>query len=82
PLGEVITACSVADITTDGACVPGSGEGTITLSDFSCYLAEWTLGSSVADITDMGRCTPGSGGDGVDLSDFACYLAEWSMGCP
>ncbi|MEL7473636.1 MAG: GC-type dockerin domain-anchored protein [Planctomycetota bacterium] len=71
-----------ADITTDGSCVPGTSDGLATLSDFSCYLAEWSLGTSFADITTSGSCTPGVGGDGVDLSDFSCYLAEWSLGCP
>ncbi|MEL7472464.1 MAG: dockerin type I repeat-containing protein [Planctomycetota bacterium] len=75
------TGCAFADITTTGSCVPGTGDGVIDLSDFSCYLAEWSLSTPFADITTTGNCNAGAGGDGVDLSDFSCYLAEWSGGC-
>ncbi|MEL7474230.1 MAG: S8 family serine peptidase [Planctomycetota bacterium] len=75
------TAC-FADVTVESACTPGAGDGVVTLSDFSCYLSEWSIGSAFADITTTGLCTPGAGGDGVDLSDFSCYLSEWSVGCP
>jgi len=74
-------ACALADITGTGACNPGFGDGIVDLSDFSCYLSQWSAGNPVADITLTGTCTPGAGGDGVDLSDFSCYLAEWSGGC-
>ncbi|MEM7754112.1 MAG: lamin tail domain-containing protein [Planctomycetota bacterium] len=77
----VTPACALADITTDGSCTPGVFDGAVTLSDFSCFLSEWSAGSPIADITITGECTPGAGGDGVDLSDFSCYLAEWSGGC-
>ncbi|MEM7754886.1 MAG: GC-type dockerin domain-anchored protein [Planctomycetota bacterium] len=76
------SGCALADITTSGECSPGTGEGVIDLSDFSCYLSEWSQSSPVADITVTGTCDPGMGGDGVDLSDFSCYLSEWSLGCP
>ncbi|MEL7473816.1 MAG: GC-type dockerin domain-anchored protein, partial [Planctomycetota bacterium] len=74
-------SCAAADITATGACTPGMGDGVVDLSDFSCYLAEWSASSAFADITATGSCVVGSGGDGVDLSDFSCYLAEWSGGC-
>jgi len=73
--------CALADITATGTCVPGSGDGVVDLSDFSCYLSEWSNQTAIADITTTGTCDPGNGGDGVDLSDFSCYLAEWSGGC-
>ncbi|MEL7471751.1 MAG: GC-type dockerin domain-anchored protein [Planctomycetota bacterium] len=75
------SGCAFADITASGTCVPGSGDGVVDLSDFSCYLAEWSLSTAFADITTSGTCVAGTGGDGVDLSDFSCYLAEWSGGC-
>ncbi|MEL7473978.1 MAG: GC-type dockerin domain-anchored protein [Planctomycetota bacterium] len=71
-----------ADITTDGACQPGAGDGAVTLSDFSCYLSEWSQASAIADVTTTGACDFGAGGDGVDLSDFSCFLAAWASGCP
>jgi len=74
--------CSPADITDNGTCQPGTQEGVVTLSDFSCYLSLWSAGDPLADITPTGTCMPGMGGDGVDLSDFSCYLATWSAGCP
>ncbi|MEL7473835.1 MAG: GC-type dockerin domain-anchored protein, partial [Planctomycetota bacterium] len=76
-------ACAFADITATSDCAPGSGDGVIDLSDFSCYLAEWSVASPFADITLTSNCDViAGGGDGVDLSDFSCYLAEWSQGCP
>lgn len=75
------SGCAFADITADGTCAPGSGEGAITLSDFSCYLSEWSAQTAFADITLDGTCVPGTGGDGVTLSDFSCFLGEWSGGC-
>ncbi|MEM7755116.1 MAG: VCBS repeat-containing protein [Planctomycetota bacterium] len=77
-----IAPCSPADITTDGLCTPGAVDGAVTLSDFSCYLSEWSTGAPTADITTTGVCNPGTGTDGVDLSDFSCYLSTWSAGCP
>jgi len=75
--------CALADITATGTCdTAAGGDGVIDLSDFSCYLSEWSNSTPVADITTTGTCNPGMGGDGVDLSDFSCYLAEWSQGCP
>ncbi|MEO0482169.1 MAG: GC-type dockerin domain-anchored protein [Planctomycetota bacterium] len=74
-------ACALADITATGTCVPGAGDGVVDLSDFSCFLSQWSASAPIADITTTGVCTPGMGGDGVDLSDFSCYLAEWSGGC-
>lgn len=71
-----------ADITAAGVCMPGTGDGIVDLSDFSCYLSLWSLNAPFADITTAGACNPGFGGDGVDLSDFSCYLAQWSLGCP
>lgn len=76
-----LNAC-FADITTEGACTPGTGDGLATLSDFSCYLALWSSADPRADITTEGLCQPGVGGDGVTLSDFSCYLAQWASGCP
>ena len=75
-------ACALADITVTGACTPGLGDGVIDLSDFSCYLSQWSSNAPIADITTTGTCTPGVGGDGGDLSDFSCFLSEWSAGCP
>ncbi|MEL7473938.1 MAG: GC-type dockerin domain-anchored protein, partial [Planctomycetota bacterium] len=72
---------SIADITATGGCTPGTGDGVVDLSDFSCYLTLWSTSSPLADITATGSCVPGSGGDGVDLSDFSCYLSLWSGGC-
>ncbi|MEO0484022.1 MAG: GC-type dockerin domain-anchored protein, partial [Planctomycetota bacterium] len=69
------------DITVDGACTPGVGDGIVTLSDFSCYLAQWAASLPIADVTLDGTCDFGNGGDGVTLSDFSCYLATWSGGC-
>ncbi|MEO0482408.1 MAG: GC-type dockerin domain-anchored protein [Planctomycetota bacterium] len=69
------------DITVDGACTPGAGDGVVTLSDFSCYLSQWAASAPIADITLDGTCDFGNGGDGVTLSDFSCYLAEWAGGC-
>jgi len=74
--------CAPADITTDGACNFGTGDGVITLSDFSCYLSLWAQSDPNADITATGQCIRGTEGDGVDLSDFSCYLSEWAVGCP
>ncbi|MEM7755157.1 MAG: di-heme oxidoredictase family protein [Planctomycetota bacterium] len=71
-----------ADITSDGVCEPGATDGLVTLSDFSCYLTQWSLGSAFADITTDGSCIPGAGGDGATLSDFSCYLSLWAEGCP
>jgi len=78
---QLQTGCAFADITSTGTCVPGTGDGVVDLSDFSCFLAEWSNATAFADITLTGVCTPGAGGDGVDLSDFSCFLAEWSGGC-
>ncbi|MEL7472297.1 MAG: choice-of-anchor Q domain-containing protein [Planctomycetota bacterium] len=82
PSGFANVMCAFADITSFGVCVPGSGDAAVDLSDFACFLSEWSVASAFADITTAGACTPGAGGDGVDLSDFSCYLAEWSVGCP
>ncbi|MEO0483672.1 MAG: GC-type dockerin domain-anchored protein, partial [Planctomycetota bacterium] len=74
--------CALADITATGTCDPaGGGDGQVDLSDFSCFLSEWSNSTALADITTTGTCDPGNGGDGVDLSDFSCYLSEWSGGC-
>jgi len=75
-------ACSPADITQTGLCTPGMPDGAMDLSDFSCYLSEWSSSSALADITTDGVCDPGNGGDGVTLSDFSCFLSVWSAGCP
>ena len=75
-------ACSPADITQTGLCTPGMPDSTVDLSDFSCYLSEWSSSAAIADITTDGVCTPGTGGDGVTLSDFSCFLSVWSAGCP
>lgn len=78
PLG-----CSPADITATGSCNPGTGDGLIDLSDFSCYLSLWSSSAPEADITLEGVCDAlAGGGDGVTLSDFSCFLALWSNGCP
>ena len=74
--------CAPADITTDGACNFGTGDGVITLSDFACYLSLWAQDDPNADITATGQCIRGTEGDGVELSDFSCYLSEWAVGCP
>ncbi|MEO0483146.1 MAG: GC-type dockerin domain-anchored protein, partial [Planctomycetota bacterium] len=78
-------AIDPADVTVDGVCTPGLGaagvDGLVTLSDFSCYLSEWSASAPGADITTDGVCRPGFGGDGVTLSDFSCYLARWSQSC-
>jgi len=74
-------ACALADITSTGTCNPGNGDGVIDLSDFSCFLSQWSAGAAIADITTTGQCNPGNGGDGViDLSDFSCFLSQWSAG--
>lgn len=70
-----------ADVTSEGVCAPGAGDGLATLSDFSCYLTLWFTGDAGADLTGEGSCEPGTGGDGVTLSDFACFLGLWSEGC-
>ncbi|MEL7472433.1 MAG: GC-type dockerin domain-anchored protein [Planctomycetota bacterium] len=82
PLSGVGPVCSPADITADSTCDFGTSDGLITLSDFACYLALWSVGDPNADVTATSQCVFGSGGDGVDLSDFSCYLSEWSLGCP
>ena len=74
------TACSPADITTDGD-NNGIPDGLVTLSDFSFYLTLWSSGDAAADLTTDGD------GDGipdglVTLSDFSFYLTLWSAGCP
>ncbi|MEM7754731.1 MAG: GC-type dockerin domain-anchored protein [Planctomycetota bacterium] len=79
-LDPVAAACP-PDITVDGACTPGVGDGLTTLSDFSCFLAQWAAMAPIADVTLDGTCDFGNGGDGVTLSDFSCYLATWSGGC-
>lgn len=72
----------LADITADGVCdVASGGDGTVNLTDFSCYLNLWAGDDAAADITGSGVCTPGSGGNGVDLSDFSCYLSLWAEPC-
>ncbi|MEL7473702.1 MAG: GC-type dockerin domain-anchored protein [Planctomycetota bacterium] len=76
------SACSPADITTDGSS-NGEPDGAVTLSDFSFFLSLWSLGDPAADITLDGACDIDvGGGDGVTLSDFSCFLATWSLGCP
>ncbi|MEM9167991.1 MAG: GC-type dockerin domain-anchored protein [Planctomycetota bacterium] len=74
--------CALADITATGACDAGNGDGLIDLSDFSCYLTQWSSQAPIADITSTGVCEPGNGDGLVNLSDFSCYLTEWSAGCP
>lgn len=83
-LGEavaIVSACSPADVTTDGSS-SGAPDGIVSLSDFSYYLNQWSMGDPAADLTLDGQCVPGSGGDGVSLSDFSCFLDFWSQGCP
>ncbi|MEL7474231.1 MAG: CRTAC1 family protein, partial [Planctomycetota bacterium] len=70
------------DISPMDECLPGQGDGAVTLGDFSCYLSEWSIGSEFADITSTSQCDINSGGDGVDLSDFSCFLSQWALGCP
>lgn len=41
----ILTPCP-ADITGTGACNPGEPDGIVDLSDFSCYLSEWSSGCS------------------------------------
>ncbi|MEL7472487.1 MAG: GC-type dockerin domain-anchored protein [Planctomycetota bacterium] len=72
----------IADITSFDDCVPGTGDGVVTLSDFSCYLALWASDDPQADITAFDDCVPGVGDGDVTLSDFSCYLAQWALGCP
>ena len=78
---DICVGCNPADIAADGDC-SAFPDGQVTLSDFSCYLADWGAGRARADITADGSCLPGTGGDGVTLSDFSCYLALWGAGCP
>ncbi|MEL7473359.1 MAG: GC-type dockerin domain-anchored protein [Planctomycetota bacterium] len=75
-------ACSVADITEFGACRPGCPDGSVDLSDFSCFLALWADQDPLADLTGFNECLPGTPDGQVTLSDFSCYLAEWALGCP
>lgn len=77
-----VNACT-ADITATGLCdTLAGGDGVVNLSDFSCYLSQWSNANSIADITTTGVCDAGNGDGVVNLSDFSCYLAEWSQGCP
>lgn len=71
-----------ADITCDGVCTPGIGDGLATLSDFTCYLSEWSVGSAFADVTGVGVCDASAADGAVTLSDFSCFLSAWSQGCP
>lgn len=59
-----------------------SGDGVVTLADFSLYMQLWSLG--VVDLADVTTTGTASGvPDGVvDLSDFSYYLILWSAGCP
>ena len=59
-----------------------SGDGVVTLADFSLYMQLWSLGvEDLADVTTTG--TASGVPDGVvDLSDFSYYLTLWSAGCP
>jgi len=79
-LAAAAPACP-PDITSTGTCDPGNGDGVTDLSDFSCFLTQWSAGAAIADVTLTGTCDFGNGGDGVDLSDFSCYLATWAGGC-
>ena len=76
-----LTACSPADITGAGL-MDGVPDGRGTLSDFTAYVARWSLGDPRADITPDGACEPGGPLDGVTLSDLSCFLAIWDRGCP
>ncbi|MEO0482314.1 MAG: S8 family serine peptidase [Planctomycetota bacterium] len=76
-----LTACSPADITGAGL-MDGVPDGRVTLSDFTAYVARWSLGDPRADITPDGACEPEGPLDGVTLSDLSCYLAIWDRGCP
>ncbi|MEL7471692.1 MAG: GC-type dockerin domain-anchored protein [Planctomycetota bacterium] len=79
-------AIDPADITSEGVCdatgAASAVDGAVTLSDFGCYLSEWSNNTVAADITTDGACQPGFGGDGVTLSDFSCYLSRWAQSCP
>lgn len=74
-------ACAAADMYTTSNCSAGP-DGIVDLSDFSCYLSDYSVSDPKADITGNGTCDLATSGDGVTLSDFSCYLSLWSNGCP
>ncbi|MEM9064101.1 MAG: carbohydrate-binding protein [Planctomycetota bacterium] len=85
------TGCSIADLTTSGATLPGqpgfgTPDGVVTLDDLGYYLNIWLPGDIAADTTTTGATLAGQAGFGipdgaVDLDDLGFYLGYWLAGC-
>ncbi|MEL7472249.1 MAG: GC-type dockerin domain-anchored protein [Planctomycetota bacterium] len=71
-----------ADIACEESCVPGAGDGLVTITDFSCFLAAWATEHPAGDVTRYPTCVIGAGGDGHTLEDVSCFLSAWAEGCP
>jgi len=84
--------CSPADLTTNGATLPGQpGFGVpdqvVDADDLNFFLSAWVAGDAVADLTTNGAPLPGQSGFGVpdptvDADDLNLFLNFWRQGCP
>ncbi|MEM1330376.1 MAG: GC-type dockerin domain-anchored protein [Planctomycetota bacterium] len=86
-----VSACSPADLTTDGSnpgdADYGTPDGLITVSDLTYFVEFWIASDlSVADVTTNGT-NPGDANFGVPdgavtVSDLTYIVELWIAGCP